>query len=419
MTTTREEFRYARSMATLAPARLRAVLARAARPGVISFAIGVPAEDLLPARELAEAQARVLPALPAALQYAVPHPRLKQQIVELMAMRGVACSAAQVFLTSGSQQGMDLLARLFVDPGAGVVIEETVYEGMQLAIERLAPRLLTVPIDLETGMEVDAVAAVLERGPRPALLYAIPSGHNPLGVSLSAAKRQRLLALARAFAVPVVEDDAYGFLAYDEAPPPPLRALEERWVFYLGSFSKILAPSLRTGWMVVPEELMPRLAALKHGADLNTPALGHHVISAYLEGGDFPRQLARLRAEYRRRRDVMLECLAASLPPEVRWTRPASGMFVWVELPPGCDAAGLVEEAIDAERVAFVPGEAFAVGGGRHANHCLRLCFTSCPAEQIAEGIRRLARVVTRALDARPPARAAGRRAAAPNLPVG
>jgi 2-aminoadipate transaminase len=405
MTTTAasDAFRYARSMTAMAPARLRGVLARAASPGVISFAIGLPAEDLLPARELAEAQARLLPARPAALQYAMPHPRLKQQVVELMAARGVACSAAQVFLTSGSQQGMDLAARLFVDPGAGVVLEETVYEGMQLAVQRLGPRLLTVPIDLATGMEVEAVAAVFERLPRPALLYAIPAGHNPLGVSLGLAKRQRLLELARAFAVPVVEDDAYGFLAYDEAPPPPLRACEERWVLYLGSFSKILAPSLRAGWMVVPEELMPRLSALKHGADLDTPSLGHHLVSEYLESGDFPRHLARVRAEYRRRRDAMLECLATSLPPEVRWTRPASGMYVWVELPPACDAAALLETAIETERVAFIPGEAFAVAGNRHADHCLRLCFTACTTEQIAEGIQRLARAVARALASRPP----------------
>ena len=251
-------------------------------------------------------------------------------------------------------------------------------------------------------MEVEAVAALMRRGRRPALIYAIPTGHNPLGVSLSLARRHRLIELARANALVVIEDDAYGSLCYDEAPAPPLRAIEPRRVLYLGSFSKVLGPALRTGWMVVPEDLMPRLSALKHGADLDTPSLSHRLVSAYLERGDFPQHLARLRAEYRRRRDLMLDCLAAALPPQVRWNRPAGGMYVWVELPPALDAAALLDTAIESERVAFVPGEAFAVAGSRHANHCLRLCFTACPSGQLAEGVHRLARAVDKALAAMP-----------------
>jgi 2-aminoadipate transaminase len=344
----------------------------------------------------------VLPASPAALLYAMPCAPLKHQIVDLMAARGVACAAEQVFLTSGAQQGMSLLARLFVDPGADVVIEETVYEGIQLALQDLAPRLLTVPTAAATGMDVEAVAACMESGARPALLYTIPTGHNPLGVSLDRARRDRLVQLARDFALPVIEDDVYGLLCYDEAPPPPLRAQGERQVLYLGSFSKILGPALRTGWMVVPEELMPRLSALKHGADLDTPSLGQRLVAAYLESGDLSQHLARLRAEYRRRRDLMLECLAAALPPEVRWNRPAGGMYIWVELPAALDATALLDTAIESERVAFVPGEAFSPAGSRHANHCLRLCFTACPPEQIAEGIRRLGRAVERTLATQP-----------------
>ncbi|HVR11269.1 MAG TPA: PLP-dependent aminotransferase family protein, partial [Thermoanaerobaculia bacterium] len=248
-------FRFARSAAAAGPAKLRQILARAARPGVISFAIGQPAAELLPAQALAAAQARVLPRLPAALQYSAPYAPLKAQIVELMALRGVACTAEQVFLTSGSQQGMDLLARLFVDPGGAVLLERTVYEGIHLAAGRLAPRLLALPTQPETGLAVEAVEGWLARGIQPQLLYTIPCGHNPLGVTLSGAKRQRLVELARDHRFPVLEDDAYGFLHYGESPsPPPLRALDERWAIYLGSFSKILAPALRAGWLVVPEE---------------------------------------------------------------------------------------------------------------------------------------------------------------------
>jgi 2-aminoadipate transaminase len=211
-------------------------------------------------------------------------------------------------------------------------------------------------------------------------------------VTLAAERRQALVELARTFRVPILEDDAYGFLEYDGAPSPPLRALDERWVLYLGSFSKILAPALRAGWIVVPEELVPRLSALKHATDLDTPSFSHRLISAYLDGGGLPAHLALLCREYRRRRDAMLAALAASFPPEVRWNRPGSGMFVWVELPAGADATALLELALATESVAFSPGDAFAVGASRHAAHCLRLCFTALPAERIEEGIRRLAR---------------------------
>jgi 2-aminoadipate transaminase len=375
--------------------RLREILGRASRPGVISLAVGLPASDLLPVRQLAACQAHAL-ADPAAWQYALPSLPLKRQLVALMASRGVTCAAEQVFLTSGSQQGMDLLARLLVDPGAAVLLEETVYDGILLALCGHAPRLVTVASEPETGMDVAAVEAALTGGVRPRFLYTIPNGHNPLGLTLSAAKRIRLVELARRFAFPVAEDDAYGSLYYGESPPPPMRALEDRWVFYLGSFSKILAPALRIGWLVVPEELIPRLSALKHGADLDTPSIGQHVAAAFLESGALAEHLAALRREYRVRRDTMLQCLAACLPPSVRWNRPESGLFVWVELPRAIDATALLEFAIDSESVAFTPGDVFAAAGHRHARHCLRLCFSSCRPEQIAAGVERLARALER-----------------------
>lgn len=387
-------FRFARAMAAMSQSSLRELMTRASRPGVLSFAVGLPAAELFPVHELAEAGARVLPAEPGALQYAIPCAPLKRQIVDLMAARGVHCRPEQIFLTSGSQQAMDLLTRLFLDPGGEVMLEETVYDGAQMAVKLRAPNILALPTGLARGLEVTAAAALLEGGARPAFLYAIPSGHNPLGVSLDAGRRQALVELARAFRVPVLEDDAYGFLNYDDDPPPPLRALEERWVLYLGSFSKVLAPALRAGWIVVPEELVAHLSALKHATDLDTPSFSHHLISAYLDQGGFAAHLALLCREYRRRRDAMLAALTASFPPEVRWNRPASGMFIWVELPEGADASDLLELALATESVAFTPGDAFAVGASRHAAHCFRLCFTASPAERIEEGIHRLARAL-------------------------
>jgi 2-aminoadipate transaminase len=364
------------------------------RPGVLSLAVGLPASDLFPMAELAEAAARLLATDPGSLQYGVPHQPLKAQIVELMAMRGVRCRAEQVFLTTGSQQAMDLLCRLLLDPGGQVLIEDTVYDGIQLAIGRQEPEILTVPTDPHTGIDVDEVEAHLARNARPRLLYVITDGHNPLGVSLSLEKRQRLVELARAYKVPILEDDAYGFLCYDERPAPPMRALDDKWVFYLGSFSKILAPALRAGWTVVPEELAPRLSVLKHGADLDTLSFSHRAISSYLERGYLPAHIESIREEYRRRRDAMLTAMDEHFPQNVRWNRPSSGMFIWVELPRSMDATVLLRTAVEAENVAFTPGAAFASNGGQHANHCLRLSFGNNPPFRIEEGIRRLARVI-------------------------
>ena len=373
---------------------------RVSRPGVLSLAIGLPAAELFPAEALAEEAARLLGTDPSCLQYGLPYRPLKAQVVELMRMRGVRCAEEQVFLTSGAQQAMDLLTRLLLAPGGQVVLEWAVYDGILGAVRLREPEVLTVSADLDTGIDVDEVEALLERGARPAFLYVIPDGHNPLGVSLSLEKRHRLAELARRHRVPILEDDAYGFLYYGEEPAPPLRAFEEEWVFYLGSFSKILAPSLRAGWMVVPEPLIPRLSALKHAVDLDTPSFSHRLVSAYLASGRFPGHLAAVREEYRRRRDAMLAALQAHLPPEVLWNRPGSGMFVWAELPPGLDATELLGVALETEEVAFTPGAAFCAGDRGRASRCLRLSFTNHPPERIEEGIRRLGRAI-RSLSAR------------------
>jgi 2-aminoadipate transaminase len=388
---------------------LREVIGLASRPGVLSFAIGLPASDLLPREALAEQASRVLSASASSpqyspqysLQYGVPYGPLKTQIVQLMAMRGVRCTEEQIFLTSGAQQGMDLLSRLLLPPGGQVLIERSVYEGIRLATRLQEPEVLTVGSDLSTGMDVDEVEARLAGGARPAFLYAITDGHNPLGVSLTPGKRRRLVELARRYRVPILEDDAYGFLYYGEAPPPPLRALDEEWVFYLGSFSKILAPGLRVGWLVVPPPLAARLSPLKHGADLDTSCLAQHVVAAYLEAGLLPPHLALLREEHRRRRDAMLAALRDHFPPEASWNRPESGLFVWAGLPPGLDAAELLRSAVETENVAFSPGAIFCAGDPEGSRY-LRLSFTNPPPDRIEEGIARLGRVIRSALATRP-----------------
>jgi 2-aminoadipate transaminase len=372
---------------------LRQMIAVVSQPGILSFAGGLPDPALFPRAEYAQALAEVLAEDELALQYRPPLPALQGAIVKLMAQRGVSCSEEQIFITTGAQQGLDVLSRLLLDPGGEVILEELVYTGAQQAVSPARPHILTVPTDLESGVDVAAVTAHLAAGARPAFIYVVPDAHNPLGVSVSPAKREALVGVARRYGVPIVEDDPYGFLYYDEAPIPPLRALDDEWVFYLGSFSKIMAPALRLGWMVAPQALLPKLTVVKEAGDLESSALTQRAVARYLAAGHLPAHLARLRQTYGRRRAAMLAALARHFPATARWTEPRGGMFIWVELPPAVDTADLLETAIAQEQVAFIPGFAFAVPG-HDVHNCLRLNFSNCTVEEIEDGVARLGRVI-------------------------
>jgi 2-aminoadipate transaminase len=384
---------------------LREMLAVVAQPGILSFAGGLPAPELFPTTQYAQAAAHVLATDQCALQYGPPYAPLKSHIVQLMAQRGVTCSENQVFLTSGAQQGLDILARLFLDPGGQMILEERVYTGIQQAVAPLQPRLLTVATDLQTGMDVEGVARYLEQDVRPALIYVNADCHNPLGVSLCPEKRRRLVELACQYGVAIVEDDPYGFLNYDGRAELPLAAIDNHFVFYLGSFSKILAPALRLGWMVAPEALVPKLTVIKEASDLESSAFTQRTVSAYLDAGHLPEHVEQLCREYRRRRDAMLAALERHFPPEARWTRPAGGMFIWVELPGRTDTTTLLKAAVEQEKVAFIPGAAFCAdqrplppGDLCRAAHCMRLNFSNSSPERIEGGIARLGRVINRSL---------------------
>lgn len=373
---------------------LQTMLSVGTRPGTISFALGLPAPEFFPSQEYGRAAAAVLAEDPRALQYSPPSAPLQAHVAALMAQRGVACAPEQVFLTGGAQQGLSLLARLLLEPGSEIITDTLCYTGFQQAVEPFAPRLLTVPTDLDTGMDVDAVEALLAGGARPAFIYTVPDGHNPLAVSMSAEKRVRLVEIARRHGVPVVEDDPYGFLAYDGAPAHPLRALEREWVFYVGSFSKVLAPALRLGWIIVPPELVRLLAIGKEASDINTATLAQRGAARFFDGGHLPGHLAMLRREYRLRRDTMLAALAQHFPAGTRWRKPSAGVFIWVELPEGSDAGEVLRVAMEQEGVVFVPGHAFAADGSRTASNCMRLNFSHSTPEVIEEGIARLGRAL-------------------------
>ncbi|CAM3250085.1 PLP-dependent aminotransferase family protein [Corallococcus soli] len=379
----------------LKPSAIQDMLQRIHRPGILSLALGLPAASLFPSAGLAEAAARVMAEEPLALQYRPTLEPLRRQVVALMARRGVTCAPEQVFLTAGGQQGMSLLTRLLLDPGGTVLVEDRVYSGFQQVLDPFQPKRLTVPTHPETGIDVDAVRALLERGERPALLYTMSDGHNPLGVSMPLQARERLVALAREHRLPIIEDDAYGLLQYEPHTLPALRGLEDRWVYYVGSFSKVLAPALRVGWVVVPEAMVGRLATVKEASDIDTTTFAQRVVLAFLESGGLPAHLERLRAGYRERRDTLLAALERHLAPRgARWTKPACGMFVWVEFPDTVDTTALLGRALEEVQVAFLPGQAFSVAGGRSAAHGLRLNFSHAEPAVIEEAVARLGRVL-------------------------
>lgn len=377
---------------------LRQMLAVASRPGILSFAGGLPATEMFPAADYADAVNRVLAADPGALQYGPPFAPLKRHIVDLMAMRGVDCGEEQIFITTGAQQALNLLSRLLLNPGGQVIVEEMVYTGIRQALESYQPQIITIPTDLEFGLDVAAAETVLLSGARPAYLYAIPEAHNPLGVSIHPHRQEKLIALAQHYGMPIVEDDPYGLLSYDSSAVPPLRALDDQWVFYVGSFSKILAPALRLGWIVAPQDLIPRLTVVKEASDLETSRFIQRSVSEYLDSGHFPEHLERLRQVYRIRRDAMLRAIERHFPAGTCLSRPSGGMFIWVKLAPHIDTTEILPVAINEAKVAYIPGMAFAANpqSSIQANNCLRLNFSNCSHELIEDGISRLGRLLHR-----------------------
>jgi 2-aminoadipate transaminase len=363
------------------------------RPGVLSLALGLPEIEFFPAKEYAKAVERVLENDPLAMQYGVPFEPLKSHVVTLMGQRGVECNERQIFLTTGAQQGMALLSHLLLDHGGAVICEETIYTGFQQAIQPFNPRILCVSTSLDDGMDSEAVESILASGARPAFIYVIPDGHNPMGVSLSGDKREQLVRVAQHYAIPLIEDDPYGFLNYEAEALRPLRSLDDEMVFYIGSFSKILAPGLRVGWIVAPEAMIPKIAIVKEAVDINTATFTQRTISAYLDTGHSFGHISFLREQYKLRRDAMINALQAHLADAARWRIPTSGFFVWVELLNRVNMRELLKSAVEIENVAFIPGQAFCVNGAADSKG-IRLNFSYCSIDRIEEGIARLARVI-------------------------
>lgn len=376
----------ARRTARMNPSSIREILKVTERPGIISLAGGLPAAEAFPVDAMREASARVLRDTPReALQYAASEglPGLREWVAAHLAESGMPVDASQVLITSGSQQGLDLLGKVLIDAGSAVAVESPTYLGALQAFGVFEPEWVTVPCDDQGPLPEGLVAA---RGAR--FLYALPNFQNPSGRLIGADRRRALVAAARALGLPIVEDNPYGDLWYDAPPPPPLAALWPEGVAYLGSFSKVLAPGLRLGYLVAPPELAPKLLQAKQAADLHTPGFNQRIVLEVLKTGLLVEHVPAIRARYRARRDAMAEALRAHLPEDCRWDLPQGGMFFWVQLPAGRNASALLPKAV-ARGMAFVPGSAFFAEG--EGESCLRLSFVTATPEQIELGVRMLA----------------------------
>ncbi|MBK8257289.1 MAG: PLP-dependent aminotransferase family protein [Polyangiaceae bacterium] len=387
----------AKSAARYAPSAVREILKVAEQPDILSFAGGLPAPELFPVKEIAEAHERVLAREGgAALQYSTTEGfgPLREWIAARLSSLGIGCNAERVLITNGSQQGIDLAARVLLDPGDRVAVENPSYLAALQVFAAQNVRFAIVGSDDE-GMRTDELEQIHARE-KIRLVYLVPNFQNPRGTTLSLSRRKTLVEFAQRHNIPVLEDDPYGALRFEGSDTPSLAALDDRGVvIHLGTFSKTLAPGLRIGWVTAPAEILRGMTVAKQAADLHTATLAQRATAALLETFDYDGHLNVIRGVYGERRRTMLSALSRHMPKGTRWTRPDGGMFTWVELPHGLSASELFSAAL-AEHVAFVPGSSFYSENPRHDT--MRLNFSNRSPEWIEEGIMRLGRVTARAL---------------------
>ncbi|HCY17546.1 MAG: 2-aminoadipate aminotransferase [Curvibacter sp. GWA2_64_110] len=372
------------------PSVLRELLKVTERPGIISFAGGLPSPKTFPVEEFAAACAKVLrDDAAAALQYAASegYGPLREMVAAALPW---PVDPAQVLITTGSQQGLDLVAKVLIDQGSRILVETPTYLGALQAFAPMEPQVQSVASDDE-GVDIADLRRVQAAGAPARFLYVLPNFQNPTGRTMSEARRAGLSACAAELGLPLIEDNPYGELWFDTPPPAPLTARHPDGCLYLGSFSKVLAPSLRLGFLVAPKPLFPKLLQAKQAADLHSPGFNQRVVAEVMKDGFLDRHVPRIRALYKAQRDVMLAALQQHMPSGVSWNQPAGGMFLWARLPQGMDTAALLPKAVE-KGVAFVPGAAF------YADHAdvrtLRLSFVTASEQEIQRGVAALAAVI-------------------------
>lgn len=405
--------RYAQRMQKMGGSAIRELLKLTQNPDIISFAGGLPAPDVFPVEAFKTASDRVLTQHGTqALQYATTegYLPLRELIVRRMARYGIYATAENVMITSGSQQALDVIGKILINPGDMILTERPTYLGALQAWRAYQAEFTSVPID-QDGLRVDLLEEALCAGPK--FMYILPNFQNPGGVTLSAERRREVIAIADRYGVPIIEDDPYGELRFEGEHLPPLvvidcnqvngrsECFDRGNVIYLSTFSKTLAPGLRLAWIVAPVEVIQRCGVAKQGMDLHTSTfvqmVAHEVLTGSEQGEEFlPNHVRLIREVYGQRRDTMLAAMERYFPPGVEWTRPQGGLFLWVTLPPELDSTALLPLAL-ANNVAFVPGTSFYPDGS--GANSFRLNFSYCNPELIETGIQRLGEVLTNALD--------------------
>ena len=382
----------ARRAERMNPSVIREILKVTERPGIISFAGGLPSPRTFPVAAFAQACSQVLQEDgQGALQYAASegYAPLRALVARMLPW---PVDPEQVLITTGSQQGLDLVGKVLLDSGSKVLVETPTYLGALQAFAPMEPEVVGVAADAEGPDLVDLV----RQRPGARFFYVLPNFQNPSGRTMSEPRRQALVQAARELSLPIVEDNPYGDLWFDAPPPPPLAARHPEGTIYLGSFSKVLAPGLRLGYLVAPAAITPKLLQAKQAADLHSPGFNQRMVVEVLRDGFLDRHVPTIRALYKAQRDAMLAALEEEMRGlDVRWNTPEGGMFLWVRLPAGLDAVDLLPHAVE-RGVAFVPGAPFYAGAADPRT--LRLSFVTAGTQQIATGIAALAAAIRQQL---------------------
>lgn len=382
----------AQRAAKMNPSVIREILKVTEKPGIISLAGGLPSPKTFPVDDFAQACAAVLGNDGASsLQYAASegYLPLRQAVADFLPWD---VSPDQILITTGSQQGLDLVAKVLIDTGSRVLVETPTYLGALQAFTPMEPNVHSVASDDEGPLVDDLAAKVGSGADRARFMYLLPNFQNPTGRTMTEARRVALSAKAAELGLPLVEDNPYGDLWFDQPPPLPLTARNPEGCIYLGSFSKVLAPGLRLGFLVAPHALYPKLLQAKQAADLHTPGFNQRMVAEVMKGGFLDRHVPTIRALYKQQRDAMLSAMEREMQGlGVTWNRPDGGMFLWARLPEGMSALDLLPEAVE-RNVAFVPGAAFYADNADART--LRLSFVTASAQQIQEGIAALAAAI-------------------------
>ncbi|MGP7816468.1 aminotransferase-like domain-containing protein [Niallia sp. 01092] len=389
-------YQYAKRMDKVQPSAIRELLKLGADPDVISFGGGYPDPTLFPIDKLRNVFDMVLlEEGQQALQYTTSegHLELRRKLVKRMEKVGVSCDLDNLFMINGGQQGLDLVAKMFIDRGDIIITEEPTFLGALVAFNPYEPEYLGVSMD-EEGMDMDHLEQLLKANPSAKMIYTVPEFQNPTGVTMSLNRRKRLVELANEYDVIIIEDSPYREIRFEGEDLPAIKSLDtEGRVIHLGSFSKILCPGMRLGWVVAEKELAEKLCLLKMAADTQSSTLNMHAVNRFMDLYDLDEHIVQLKKMYKHKKDIMLEIIENTFPKNVHYTKPEGGLFTWLTLPKHIDTVWLMKEHVLPEaKVAYVPGSSFFPGEPEH-NHC-RISYSYMSEEKIIDGMTQLGKIL-------------------------